>query len=64
VTLLVKLLAYKNLSRFTPWARPRRPPAAVAISAAAVRLLLRLFPNPIEPLVTFPNLHESLPDPL
>jgi hypothetical protein len=37
-------------------------PAAVAISVAVVSLLLRLHPNPIEPLVTFPNLHQSLPD--
>jgi hypothetical protein len=38
------------------------PPVAVAISAAMVSLLLRLLSDPTEPLVTFPNLHQSLPD--
>jgi hypothetical protein len=37
------------------------PPAAVAISAAVVSLLLRLLSSPTEPLATFPNFHQSPP---
>jgi hypothetical protein len=60
--LLVTPLAYKNPLVSALRAPETTPPTAVAISTTVVSLLFRLLSGPTEPLVTFPNLHQSLPD--